>query len=126
MEKLGDPRLRADGYGMVAAQREREITCLQGLVDTLRYFLRGLSNFLQVFRSPVTKVLLLRQPDMNVSGVLHLMPQALQRVVKPRGAHRRRAHIHPPAFLPQVEGNAQNANLHRPAPRTECVTTTCQ
>src|SRR5205823_13219905 len=60
----------------------------------------------------VTEVLLLGKLDVNVARVLHLMSQVFDGRVQPRRAHRRRAHIHTTALLPEVQRHAQNSYFH--------------
>ena len=86
--KLGCARLRADGHRVVAPERQGKAARLQGLVDPVRHLLAGFGDFVQVLGFSVAERLLLGDLDVNVSGVLDLMPQALERGIQARGAHR--------------------------------------
>src|SRR6266568_758755 len=61
----------------------------------------------------VAIVKLFGQFDVDVSRVLHLIAQSLQRRIQPRRAHRRGAHVHATALLTEIERRADNTNsLH--------------
>ena len=66
--ELGNARLRADGHGVIAAERDGEVAGLQRLADALRHLLRSLRNFLQILGALVAERLFFRQPDVDVAA----------------------------------------------------------
>ena len=71
----------------------------------------------------VPEVQLFGQLDVDVPRVFDFVPETFQGRVQPRRAHRRGAHVHAAAFLPQVKRNAQYPDpLHHTPGRNSCQT----
>ena len=94
--KLRHTRHRPRGHRMIAAQRERNLPCLQRLDDQLGVLGAGRRDFLQVLRVRVAFLLLLGDSNRNVAAVLHLVAERLQtcspvrRRARPTDPYRRR------------------------------------
>src|SRR6516225_11900346 len=103
---------------MVAPERQGKHLVFERLVHPMRHFLTGLSYLVEILSVSITEMLLLRDLHMDVARILHLVAQALERVIQARGAHRRWPHIHPTTFLSKVEGNAKYPDLHQGSARS--------
>src|ERR1035437_3418208 len=73
MKELGPSCLRADGHGVIAAERHREVAIRQSLTDALSHLLRRLRNLLQILGALTAEMLFFRQPAVNVARIFNWM-----------------------------------------------------
>src|SRR6201987_1894984 len=109
--KLGDPGNGAGSKGVIAAEEQGNGARLEAFENQFRALGTGRGNFLQILGVGGAFLLLLRDCDRDVAAILDDVADSLETSFESGDTDSRRTHVDASARLPEVEWDADDANL---------------